>query len=100
MNLLEYHDKISSTIMEKRIARLPEESALFELLNGSFNIHDIADINIENEVIEVAFCSIELATRAHDKFDKQNIPGVFKDPLYRLKTKRDQHSLKIEFERI
>ena len=53
MDILEFHAKISSTNKEQRIDRLPEEAALFCLLNGLCNPDDILDIKLESGSIGV-----------------------------------------------
>lgn len=100
MDILEFHAKISSTNKEQRIDRLPEEAALFCLLNGLCNPDDILDIKLESGSIGVEFSNEQLAEYAYSKFENKNIPGVIVNPLYHIDTTRSNKSISISFKKI
>jgi len=100
MDILEFHAKISSTNKQERIDRLPEEAALFCLLNGICNPDDIIDISLETNSIGVEFSNEQLADYACSRFDNQNIPGVIIDPLYHIDSTRTNKSISISFKKI
>ena len=88
MNLLDFHDKLSST-SEQKVCNASEDAAIFALLNGSFHINDIEDISVNEDEYKVRFRSDELAVTAEDKFNEQMIPGVYNRPLYMISAYRD-----------
>ena len=88
MNLLDFHDKLSST-SEQKVCNASEDAAIFALLNGSFHINDIEDISVNEDGYSVRFRSDELAVTAEDKFNEQMIPGVYNRPLYKISAHKD-----------
>jgi hypothetical protein len=96
MNLLEFHDKLSST-SDQKVNNASEDAVIFALLNGSFHITDIEDISINNGKYFVQFISDELVVTAEGKFNEQLIPGVYNRPLYRVNcSKNGERSLAIK----
>ena len=97
MNLIQFHDRLSST-SEQKINNSSEDAVIFGLLNGSFRIEDINNITIDEETksYHVDFSSEYLAEFAEDKFAMQVIPGIYNRPLYGVSVLRTNNSLAIE----
>ena len=83
MNLLEFHDKLSST-SDQKVSNASEDAVIFALLNGSFHITDIEDISNNKGKYFVQFISDELVVTAEDRFNEQMIPGIYNRPLYMI----------------
>jgi hypothetical protein len=97
MNLLEFYNRVSSADSKLRYAKFDEESIVFSLLNSSFRIADINNINISTgNKIDVEFMTEELASLAEDIFGSQIVPGIYNGPLYMMRTSRNMNSLAIE----
>jgi hypothetical protein len=95
MNLIQFHERLSST-SEQKINNSSEDAVIFGLLNGSFRIEDIQNITInEQKEYCVIFSSEYLAKFAEDKFAMQVIPGIYNRPLYGIHVQRDSNSLAI-----
>ena len=100
MNILDYYSKISSTDMKERAGRMPEESVIFELRNGSFTVDNIVSIDINNQNIRVDFSNQDLSIYANARFNNKVVQGVTNTPYYTIQTTREKNSINIKLTEI
>lgn len=93
MNLLEFHDMISSN-QNNNYEIFSEEITMFNILNGNcFDKEDINDIQVkEDNTFKIEIKDIDRADYAQQVLNNQIIPGAYK-PLYQLSVDRDNNFL-------
>ena len=99
MNLIDFHDKISSTT-EQDYDLFSEEGTIFNILNGLFTNLNTIDISISDDSVFVVTLESEvMAKEAEDILQYKIIPGSY-DPMYQVFINRNVNSLYINLKQI
>lgn len=95
MNLLEFHDKISSNTYQD-YTLFSEEVTIFNILNGIFTNLNTIDISISDDsIFIITLESEEIAKTTEDILQYKIIPGSY-DPMYQVYVNRNINSLYIK----
>ena len=100
MNLLEFHDKLSSTNKSNTIIGNREQNGmLFNLLNPYYTIQDIDQIDLcTRKGHIVTFKSAQKAVFAEETFSGKKVPSMMGiNQGYSIKATREEKSLAIKF---
>lgn len=101
MNLLEFHNIISSENSDTHKSLFSEEITLFNIINGNFADNEIIDIAINEDpkFFSIKLVSEDLAEYAERKLNMKIVPGAYK-PLYQITTKRNNDVLILELDEV
>ena len=98
MNLLDFHEKLSSDIhsgTKPNHNHFSEQVTMFNVLNGTFPDDDIMNIRPvqgDNPSFSVQLRTESIAEHAVENLDGRIVPGAYK-PLYRLDVGREKDTL-------
>lgn len=94
MNLIEFHEKISSNT-KKDYRLFSEEVTIFNILNGLFTNLNTIDISVSNDSsFMITLESEDIAKATEDILQYKIIPGGY-DPMYQVLVTRNNTSLYI-----
>ena len=99
MNLIEFHDKISSNT-EQDCRLFSQEITIFNIINGLLPDINLVDISIqEDNKFVLTLTNEDIANRLKDRLEYRIIPGSY-DPMYQVLVEQYENSLYINMIKI